>query len=133
MAKARASKGFLLPPKAIPNEPEERRKEWLAKAEAEFVTTTPINKVYYSAILNALWPEGHGIPGPSLTEDEVRAVIDGLREKEGEAPYKDPFRRMRELQGDEGFTSIRKEGSRYQLQSLELRPTTRARFPRLQL
>jgi 5-methylcytosine-specific restriction endonuclease McrA len=120
MAKSRASKGFLVPPKPKSTESEASRESWLTEAESAFVTTTPVNKIYYSAILRALWPEGHGIPGPILTEDEVRALIDGLRAKEGKKPYKDPFRRMRELQGDEGFTSIRKEGNRYQLQSLEV-------------
>ena len=35
-------------------------------------------------------------------------------------PYKDVFRRLRELQGEEGFTCIVKEGVKYQLQSLEM-------------
>jgi len=122
MPKSRASKGLLVTPRAVPNESEDRREKWLADAEAGFVTLHPVNKTYYSAILKALWPPGHGIPGPCLTENEVRAVVDALRAASGKPLYKDPFRRMRELQGDEGFTSIRKEGTRYQLQSLELGP-----------
>ncbi|MFZ0770476.1 MAG: HNH endonuclease [Thermoguttaceae bacterium] len=122
MPKSRASKGLLVAPRAVPNESEARREKWLADAEAGFVTLHPVNKIYYSAILKALWPPGHGIPGPFLTENEVRSVVDALRAASGKPLYKDPFRRMRELQGDEGFTSIRKEGTRYQLQSLEFGP-----------
>jgi 5-methylcytosine-specific restriction endonuclease McrA len=131
MGKSRASKGLLVTPRATPNESEDRREKWLAEAEAGFVSPTPANKIYYAAILRALWPAGHGIPGPTLAENEVRAVIDALRAKTGRKLYKDPFRRMRELQGDEGFTSIRKEGTRYQLQSLELnqKREPRARLP----
>jgi 5-methylcytosine-specific restriction endonuclease McrA len=55
-----------------------------------------------------------------LTEDDVRAAVDAYRAASGKTPYKDVFRRLRELQGDEGFTSIRKEGTRYQLQSLDV-------------
>ena len=120
MGKSRASKGLLLPPRAAPNESEARREKWLADAAAGFVNPTPANKLYYSVILNALWPPGHGIPGPVLSEKDIRAAVDAYRSQKGGLPYKDPFRRMRELQGDEGFTSIRKEGTRYQLQSLDV-------------
>ena len=80
--------------------------------------------------MRALWPAGHGIPGPVLTEDDVRRAVDAFRHENGEPPYKDVFRRMRELQGEEGFTSIRKEGTRYQLQSLDV---SQKREPRAQL
>lgn len=120
MAKSRASKGLLLAPRATPNESEARRQKWLADAKAGFVSTSPANKLYYSVILEALWPPAHGVPGPVLTENDVRAAIDAFRSTAGEKPYKDVFRRMRELQGEEGFTSIRKEGNRYQLQSLDV-------------
>ena len=56
MAKARASKGLLVTPRTAPNESEARREKWLAEAAASFVTTTPANKLYYSIILEALWP-----------------------------------------------------------------------------
>ena len=120
MARSRASKGLLLTPRTTPNESETRREKWLAEAEARFVSPSSSNKRYYSVILRALWPPNHGIPGPILTEKEVRAAVDAFRQKEGQLPYKDVFRRVRELQGEEGFTSIRKEGNRYQLQSLEI-------------
>ncbi|MGH9513527.1 MAG: HNH endonuclease [Terriglobales bacterium] len=130
MAQIRASKGLLLTPRAIPNESEGRREKWLAGAEAGFVSPTPANKIYYAVILRALWPAGHGIPGPVLTEDAIRAAIDAQRAASGRRPYKDVFRRLRELQGDEGFTSIRKEGKRYQLQSLDV---SQKKEPRAQL
>ncbi|HKW15912.1 MAG TPA: HNH endonuclease [Terriglobales bacterium] len=130
MLKSRASKGLLVTPRAVPNESEARRQKWLADAEAGFVTPHPVNKIYYSVILTALWPAGHGIPGPILSERDIRAAIDSFRAASGQTPYLDPFRRLRELQGDEGFTSIRKEGNRYQLQSLEVSPK---REPRAKL
>jgi len=130
MAKLRASKGLLLTPRTTPSVSEARRERWLAEAEAGFVSPTIANKVYYSVILRALWPAGHGIPGPVLTENDIRAAVDAFRAQHGDKPYKDVFRRMRELQGEEGFTSIRKEGNRYQLQSLEI---SQKREPRAKL
>jgi len=130
MSKSRASKGFLLTPRVTPNESEARREKWLAEAEAGFVSPSATNKLYYSVILKAFWPAGHGIPGPVLTEKDVRAAVDAFRFANGEQPYKDVFRRMRELQGEEGFTSIRKEGNRYQLQSLDV---SQKREPRAKL
>lgn len=117
MAKARSSKGFLLPPTVAPNISSERRQKWLDDASHGFVGSTA-NKVYYRLILELLWPAGHGIPGPHISEAELRAAINNFRASEGKAPYADPFRRMRELQGEEGFTSIIKEGVKYQLTSL---------------
>ncbi len=122
MPKSRASKGLLVTPRAVPNESEDRREKWLADAAAGFVSPSAANKLYYAVILKALWPTGHGIPGPVLNEREIRATVDAFRTANGQDQYKDVFRRLRELQGDEGFTSIRKEGTRYQLQSLELGP-----------
>jgi 5-methylcytosine-specific restriction endonuclease McrA len=130
MSKTRASKGLLLTPRTVPNESEARREKWLSEATAGFVSPTPVNKLYYSVILSALWPAGHGIPGPVLTEGDVRTAVDAFRHASGKGPYKDVFRRMRELQGEEGFTSIVKEGNRYQLQSLDV---SQKREPRAQL
>jgi hypothetical protein len=73
MAKSRASKGLLLTPRVTPNESEARREKWLADAEATFVSPSAANKLYYSVILRGLWPAAHGIPGPVLTENDVRA------------------------------------------------------------
>ena len=134
MAKSRASKGLLVAPRTTPNESEARRERWLADAEAGFVSPSAANKLYYSVILRALWPAGHGIPGPALTERAIRAAVDGWRAEHGQGPYKDVFRRMRELQGEEGFISIRKEGTRYQLQSLDVgqKREPRERLPNLE-
>jgi hypothetical protein len=96
------------------------RQAWLDKASDTFVARSPTNKLYYRVILEALWPVGHGIPGPIVTEKELRAPIDEFRGKSGQGAYKDVFRRVRELQGEGGFTSIDKEGVRYQLTSLQV-------------
>ena len=130
MAKSRASKGLLLPPRAAPTESAARQEKWLADAEAGFVSPSSTNRQYYAVILRALWPEGHGIPGPTLSERDIRAAVDAYREANSQPPYKDVFRRVRELQGEEGFTAIRKEGTQYQLQSLEVGPK---REPRTKL
>jgi 5-methylcytosine-specific restriction endonuclease McrA len=98
----------------------EARKQWLDKASRDFVSPSESNKAYYTVILEELWPAGHGIPGPIRTENDLRAAIDRYRGASGKDPYKDVFRRVRELQGDEGFKSINKEGTRYQLTSLQV-------------
>ena len=130
MSKPRASKGLHLTPRTTPTESPARREKWLADAVGGFVSPSPTNKRYYAVILKALWPPRHGIPGPILSEGDVREAIDAFRSDNNQGPYKDVFRRMRELQGEEGFTSIRKEGTRYQLQSLEI---SQKREPRARL
>lgn len=122
LSKKRASKGLLLPPIPTDNVSQEKRSAWLTSAEKAFVQPTPANKKIYKLLLEKFWPLGHGIPGPVVSETEVRYVIDNAREALGKQPYKDPFRRLRELQGDEGFTCIIKEGKKYQLQHLEIAP-----------
>lgn len=118
----RASKGLLLPPRqeAIPNAA--ARETWLNKARDGFVAPGEANKAIFLLILSKLWPESHGIPGPHISQSEIRNVIDDARVSQGEPTYKDPFRRVRELQGEEGFTCIIKEGVNYQLASLNLAP-----------
>ena len=88
MAKSRASKGLLVTPRATPNESEARREKWLAEAEAEFASPSPTNKLYYSVILRALWPAEHGIPGPVLTEKDVRAAVDAFGSQTMSSPTK---------------------------------------------
>lgn len=127
MNKGRASKGFLVTPAVTENVSADRRAKWLADASAGFVALSEANRRYYRVILEALWPEGHGIPGPVLSQTDLRAAVDAYRASRGETAYKDVFRRVRELQGEEGFTSIIKEGVKYQLQSLDL---TQKREPR---
>lgn len=119
MAKSRSSKGFLQPPVEVPNFSDERRQKWLDVSFDGFVGNAA-NKTYYRLILEMLWPVGHGIPGPHVSQTDLRTAIDAARKLEGKEPYVDPFRRMRELQGEEGFTSIMKEGTKYQLQSLNV-------------
>lgn len=121
MAKSRSSKGLLLPPAIKPTHSLASRNEWLDAAEAAFVSPGLANRKIYRSILNELWPEGHGIPGPHVSQDRIRELVDNERIASGKPLYRDPFRRMRELQGEEGFTSIMKEGVRYQLQSLDVR------------
>ena len=130
MVKSRASKGLLLTPRTTPTESESSREQWLAETEVGFVARSPTNKRYYGVILRALWPPRHGLPGPILSEGDIRAAVDDFRKANNNPPYKDVFRRMRELQGEEGFTSIRKEGTHYQLQSLEV---SQKREPRAKL
>ncbi len=120
MSTSRASKGLLVDPSLKPNVSAEQRQSWLENAQANFVSKSAANKEYYQIILEAVWPEGHGIPGPILSQDDLRAAIDNFRASQGKGPYKDVFRRVRELQGEEGFTSIIKEGVKYQIQSLQI-------------
>lgn len=122
MSKNRSSKGNLHPPASQPTHSAEARSKWLEKARNSYVQPSKANHVYYSAILELLWPDGHGLPGPHTSEAKVRDEINSVRASEGKPPYKDPFRRMRELQGDEGFKSIIKSGTTYQLQSTEVSP-----------
>ena len=126
----KAKMGALVTPSPTKNISDEERLAWLAKASAEFVNPSRANCEKYSVILDALWPVGHGIPGPVLSQDDVRRAVDDFQAANGEKSYKDPFRRMRELQGEEGFLCIAKEGVRYQLVS---KSTAVKRTPRTKL
>ena len=80
------------------------REEWLRNACAGFVTRGKANRDYYRLILETLWPPGYGIPGPLVSGEELRQVIDNFRRSkhQSSAPYKnylDLHRRIRELQG----------------------------------
>lgn len=112
------------------SEIEVNREEWLTNACAGFVTTKPANRNYYRLILETLWPSGHDIPGPIVPLSRIRQVIDDFRAT-GE-PYQDVPRRIRELQGEEGFLGIVRLGSgkktRYQLVSLEIGPQREQRI-----
>jgi hypothetical protein len=126
----KAKMAALVAPNVSPNVSPAARAIWLAKAKESFVNPSDGNKEKYEVILQTLWPEGHGIPGPIVTQDDIRAAIDDFQNRRGDKPYKDPFRRMRELQGEEGFLCIVKEGVRYQLVSTSL---TVKRTPRAKL
>ena len=86
-----------------------------------FVASAALKEIY-GLLLHTLWPVGHGIPGPVVSEQDLRAAVNAARTAAGKGPYMDVFRRMRELQGEEGFTAIIKEGTKYQLQSLTVSP-----------
>lgn len=101
------------------------RSAWLDGVCSGFVQPSHANREYYKIVLQALWPEGHGIPGPIITEPEIRSAIDEYRKsrlKPGEKiePYRDPFRRVRELMGEEGIIGIGKQGRSYQLVNTSL-------------
>ena len=111
------------------------REVWLEEVCQGFVSPSEANKSYYRVLLEELWPIDYGIPGPLVKEDELRAAIDRFRLNkhsgaEAYKPYIDVFRRLRELQGEEGITGIGKEGRTYQLINLAL---TEKRIPRVKL
>lgn len=111
------------------------REVWLEEVCQGFVSPSEANKSYYRVLLEELWPAGHGIPGPRVKEDELREAIERFRRNQysGSKPYKpyiDVFRRLRELQGEEGVTGIGREGKTYQLVSLAL---SEKRVPRIKL
>lgn len=108
----------VFPPKAV-------RDNWLETVSSNFVAKGESNRSYYMAVLTYLWPEGSGIPGPHRTEDELRKVIEATRP--GKPPYRDPFRRIREMQGEEGLVGIVHVGKKLQLISLGIAPK---RIPR---
>jgi hypothetical protein len=111
------------------------REVWLEEVCQGFVCPSEANKSYYRVLLEELWPADYGIPGPRVKEDELREAIERFRRNKysGSKPYKpyvDVFRRLRELQGEEGITGIGREGKTYQLVSLSL---SEKRVPRIKL
>ncbi len=135
--KSRGRQKFLsLAPISERSTPENiRRESWFEAVCQSFVCPSEANKSYYRVLLEKLWPLGHGIPGPRVKEDELREAIDQFRRSQhsGSTPYKpyvDVFRRLRELQGEEGVTGIGREGKTYQLVSLSL---SEKRVPRIKL
>jgi 5-methylcytosine-specific restriction endonuclease McrA len=111
------------------------REVWIEKVCQNFISPSTANKAYYRVLLEELWPPKHGIPGPFVREEHLREAIDRFRRSQhsGNQPYKpyiDVFRRLRELQGEEGITGIGREGRTYQLVSLTL---NEKRVPRIKL
>jgi hypothetical protein len=94
---------------------------------AGFISPTPANHLYYRVIIETLWPPGTGLPGPLRTRQELRDAINNKRQKLGKPPYNDPFRRLRELQGEEGVLGIGKVGASYRMDHAEV---SEKRFPR---
>lgn len=140
MAKGRKSKArqkFLplcnVSEKAVPGNV--IREDWLEEVFQGFVSPSDANKSYYRVLLEKLWPVEHGIPGPYVKENELREAIEIFRKSRhtGRKPYKpyvDVFRRLRELQGEEGITGIGREGKTYQLVNLSVGDK---RIPRIKL
>lgn len=111
----------------------EDRAGWLKSVCEGFVQPSKANKAYYRVILETLWPKGHGIPGPHVSEPQIRAAINKYRQDKGATektvePYNDPFRRVRELIGEEGLTGIGRQGKSYQLVELTLGPKRKPRI-----
>lgn len=135
--KSHARKEFLPLEKPNPSGGPSRqeRENWLNTTCKGFVSPSAANKEYYRVVLETLWPPNHGLPGPYVLEVELRTAIDNYRSKRhtGTEPYKnyiDVFRRVRELQGEEGVTGIARQGQRFQLVDLEL---SMKRTPRTKL
>lgn len=123
---ARIAYDPIQPPCPVPVAGLENRDEWIKKVVAGFVSPSKANKEYYRVILETLWPKGHGIPGPLVDGSQIRTAIDEYRGK----PYVDTFRRVRELQGEEGLLGIIKGGNKYQLVDLTV---SKKRIPRTHL
>lgn len=121
----------LLPPAPVPTPETPNREAWIQSVCDGFVTPQDSNRTYYRVILEYLWPKGHGIPGPVRTEAQIRDVINSYRTSIGKIkPYNDPFRRVRELQGEEGVSGIARVGRSCQLQHTDL---SAKRVPRVGL
>jgi len=116
-SKARIEQPALLPPNPKPNALTDRD-DWIEHAAEGFIATSPANRAIYKVILETLWPKGHGIPGPIVSNEAIRNAVNTAKGK----PYLDVFRRLRELQGDEGFLGIIKQGMQYQLVELNIYP-----------
>ncbi len=48
------------------------RDAWIDSVCNSFVTPGEANRAYYRVFLEELWPPNHGIPGPHLTEEQLR-------------------------------------------------------------
>lgn len=91
----------------------EQRQSQLDKICSGFVAPGAANRQIFRAILELLLPAGSGLPGPVVSRQQVRDAVGQIK-----PGYKDVFRRMRELQGEEGLHGIIKNGAKYQLVSL---------------
>ena len=108
----------LQPPQETPSDDIPNREQWIEQVCSDFVQPSTANRQYYRVVLETLWPEGHGIPGPHVSESEIRQAIDDSRQSG--KPYRDPFRRVRELQGEEAVYGIAKQGRTYQIVHLDI-------------
>lgn len=77
-AKLSSKQSPLLPPATVPNTVVDRQ-EWLDAASNGFVASGKSLRSIYRIILETLWPEGHGIPGPIVDRKDIRAAIDAAK------------------------------------------------------
>lgn len=114
---------------------DEERLSWISKLCEGFVQPSSANKAYYKVVVETLWPSRHNIPGPHVNEDQIREAINNFRIENNfgnnpHKPYVDVFRRVRELQGEEGLTGVARQGKTFQLVTLDL---SKKRVPRTKL
>lgn len=110
-------------PSTIPLNAKQRDAE-LERICSGFVAPGQANRQIYRVLLECLLPPGAGVPGPVVTENDLRAAVNALK-----PGYKDVFRRVRELQGEEGVNGIIKQGTRYQLTHLAVAAKREPRRP----
>ena len=80
--------------------PTQRQSE-LDKICTGFVAPGKANRQLYKTILERLLLPGFGVPGPVVSRQNIRDAVNAVK-----PGYKDVFRRLRELQGEEGLTGI---------------------------
>lgn len=114
-SKARIEQSPFLTPAAEPDDLVDRD-AWIEETTAGFISKSPANRFIYRVILETLWPKGHGIPGPIVNREEIRKAVNLAKQM----TYIDTFRRLRELQGEEGLLGIVKHGNQYQLSTLNV-------------
>ena len=93
----------------------EQRAGEIDKVCAGFVAPGAANREIYRALIEHLFPPGSGLPGPVLTRQNMREAVHSIK-----PGYKDVFRRVRELQGEEGLHGLIKDKTKYQLQHLAI-------------
>ena len=114
----------LQQPSPVALSPAQRDAE-IDKVCSGFVATGAANRTIYRILVERLLPVGAGVPGPVVSGPDLRAAVDAKYK----AGYKDVFRRVRELQGEEGLTGIIKSGSKYQLVHLAVGAKREPRKP----
>lgn len=95
--------------------PDDLRRQQIEKVSAGFVAPGQANRDIYRALLECVLPPGAGLPGPVITRDDLRNAVHAIK-----PGYQDVFRRVRELQGEEGLTGLVKDGNTYQLRHLAI-------------
>ena len=86
-----------------------------------FVAPSKANRAIYRYILLTLWPAETDLPGPVVTREQLRSGVNAARRAAGATKdYLDVFRRLRELQGEEGLLGIVKVGASYQMLSADV-------------